>query len=401
MTPMTTLRIRRNGRHADGCSPRHASSTTHCSRAVGHRRGGPAALLAVVTAAALLVPHATAALRLVESAPGFDFNVGQSPIEIEVPFTTIEPVHGVGLTALWTAVIADDVGGAFPWSLDTSVEVHAPDGVSTLDWPVIGGDRTIADFPLADAAGGFAGVSGVGEFVWTFSQNVPPPYTMGLRDVSYHLLTFEPDVTRVWPGTTAGGPLWDRPYFIAGVSTQGPVHYHAMQFTPAVPGRYTFESVVNDTVNFNFIYRDDFDAAQPLAHLFEYGLGNGNAPNGTSPGTSLIDALLLADVTYTYVTSQWSASTPAQPFTTTVTGPAEVVAVCITCAAGDFNGDNAIDTADVAFLVDGLSGPDHAPTPTTTGASAEQCLIAFDADDDGDLDLHDFAAFARDFGGTP
>ena len=33
--------------------------------------------------------------------------------------------------------------------------------------------------------------------------------------------------------------------------------------------------------------------------------------------------------------------------------------------------------------------------PTTTGASVSQCLIAFDADDDNDVDLSDAATFQR------
>lgn len=354
------------------------------------------ALLLVAAAMRFAFP-AYGALMVVETAPGFDFNVGQSPIELEIPFTTNQPVHGVGITALWTAVIADKAGGAFPWSLDMSIDVLGPDGESMLFWPVIGGDRTIADFPLQDATDGFAGVLGNGEFIWTFLLNAPAPYTMGLRDVSYHLLTSVPDVQRAWPGTTAGGPLWNRPFFIAGVSGLGPVSHHAMQFSVTVPGRYQFLSVVDDDVNFNFLYQGPFDAAQPLSNLLDYGLGNGNAPNGTPPGTSLIDALLLSGTSYTYVTSQWSPTTPANPFATTVTGPGEIVAVCTTCAPGDFNGDDAINLDDHLFLADCLNGPEASPAPTTTGASFSQCLIAFDVEPDGDVDLLDAAAFQSSF----
>ncbi|HRX87210.1 MAG TPA: hypothetical protein P5572_19460, partial [Phycisphaerae bacterium] len=237
--------------------------------------------------------------------------------------------------------------------------------------------------------------AGNGTFTWTFSLGAGAPYTMGLRNVLYHVLTAVPDVTRVWNGTTAGGPLWDRPYFIAGISSQGPVSYHAMQFSVPVGGRYHFESVVNDNVNFNFLYQGTFNAVTPLTNLLDYGLGNGNAPNGSPPGTSIIDALLIEETNYTYVTSQWAESTPAQPFVTTVTGPAEIVAVCISCAPGDFNGDNAVDIADHAFLADCLTGPGVLPAPTTTGASVSQCLIAFDADDDNDVDLSDAATFQR------
>jgi hypothetical protein len=342
----------------------------------------------------------SAALKLIESAPGFDFNVGQNPIQIEVLFSTSEPVHGVGISALWTAVIADNAGGTYPWSLDTAIEVTAPDGATVLSWPSVGGDRTIADFPLQDAAGGFAGVGGSGEFVWEFSQpSVPAPYTMGLRNVEYHLLTEVPDVVDSWPGTTAGGPLWDRPFFIGGISSLGPVSYHALQFEAAVPGLYSFSSVVNGNENFNFIYAGNFEPLLPLQNLFDYGLGNGNAPNGTPAGTSLIEALLLPGETYTYVTSQWSSSTPALAFDTTITGPGTLVAVCISCTLDDFNGDNLIDAIDQDFLLDGLSGPDNPPAPTVSGASAAQVLTAFDSDQDDDLDMADMLVFQQSANG--
>jgi hypothetical protein len=237
--------------------------------------------------------------------------------------------------------------------------------------------------------------AGRGTFEWTFSQpEVPAPYTMGLRDVRYHLLTETPDVVQVATGTTLGGPLWDRPFFIAGISALGPVSYHAVQFTVDTPGLYRIESVVNAAVNFNYVYRNGFDAGQPLSNLLDYGLGNGNAPNGSPAGTSLIDVLLLDGETYTYVTSQWSATSPALPFTTTITGPDDFVAVCVSCPLGDFDGDSFIDADDQAFLFDGLNGPDNAPKPTLTGATPEQVLIAFDGDEDGDLDMADYAGFA-------
>lgn len=362
-----------------------------------NRGGTTAGLIFACLMATTVTESARAALRLVETIPGIDFNVGQMVIEQSALGTTSEPIDGVGMTARWTAVVADEVGGFYPWSLDLSVEVVAPDGTSMLSWPRIGGDVTIADFPFQDATGGFSGVSGIGEFTWLFSNDVDSPYVSGLRDVEYHLLTAEPDVVDVSTGTTSGGPLWDRPFFIAGISSQGPVRYHAMQFVPAVPGRYAFVSVVVGEDNFTFIYQDEFDPNDPLADLLDYGLGNGNAPNGTPAGTSLIDVLLRPNRTYTYVTSQWASFTPAVPFTTTVTGPASIVAVCISCEQGDFNGDDAIDLADYEFLSDCVSGPDAAPAPTTTGASADQCLIAFDTDDDQDVDLSDYTTFMVSF----
>jgi len=361
------------------------------------RRGTTAGLICGLLVTLTVTETTRAGLRLVETIPGVDFNVGQTVIEQNVVGTTTDPIHGVGITARWTAVVADEAGGAFPWSLDLSVEVVAPDAASMLGWPQIGGDRTIADYPLQDATGGFSGVSGIGEFTWRFLTSAPSPYVSGLREVEYHLLTAEPDVVDVSTGTTSGGPLWDRPFFIAGISGLGPVSYHAMQFVPAVPGRYTFLSEVVNQDNFTFIYQDDFDPSDPLANLLDYGLGNGSAPNGTSAGTSLIDVLLRPNRTYTYVTSQWASFRPAVPFTTTVTGPGSIVAVCISCAPGDFNGDDAVDEIDFAFFADCVSGPDATPAPTVTEATADQCQIAFDADDDQDVDLSDYDAFLRSF----
>lgn len=358
------------------------------------RRGSRLPVLIACASVLTVGASVRAALRLVETIDGFDFNVAQSTIEQSVVGTTNEPVYGVGLTARWTGVIVDDINGTAPWSLDMYVDVIAPDGSSSLYWPQIGGDRTYTDYPLQDAAGGFNGVSGVGEFTWLFSTIADAPYTSGLRDVQYHLLTSAPDVVDVTTGTTSNGLLWNRPYFIAGISSLGPVRYHAMQFEVAVPGRYTFLSEVVGENNFNFLYQDGFNANDPLANLLDYGLGNGNAPNETPAGTSLIDELLLENHMYTYVTSQWVASSDAMPFTTTITGPGGIVGVCISCAPGDFNGDDAVDLEDYLLFSDCMSGPNAFPQPSVTGASGAQCLIAFDFDDDNDVDLADFSAFA-------
>ncbi len=361
------------------------------------RNRTPLVMPIVVGVVLTLTLAAGAALRLVESVPGDDFNVAQNTIEQTVVATTTEPLYGVGLTARWTAVVADQGGGTFPWPLDLSANVYAPSG-AILSWPQIGGDRTIADFPLQDANSGFLGVNGQGEFTWLFDTAAPAPYVSGLREVQYHFLTFADEVVEVSSGTTEGGPLWDRPFFIDGVSGLGPVSYHAVEFTAAVPGKYTFESVVVGENNFNYVYQGGFDSAAPLENLLDYGLGNGQAPNGTPAGTSLIDVLLLPDTTYTYVTSQWSATSTPVPFTTTVTGPGSLVWVCVSCAAGDFDGDGLVDLDDYAFFADCLGGPHKVPFPDTTGATAEQCVTGFDFDDDEDVDLADFAAFVEYFG---
>jgi len=56
---------------------------------------------------------------------------------------------------------------------------------------------------------------------------------------------------------------------------------------------------------------------------------------------------------------------------------------------GDHNGDGAVDQADLDSFVACISGPAALPAPS--------CLCMLDADDDGDLDLRDFAQFAAAF----
>ncbi|HNO80251.1 MAG TPA: hypothetical protein PKN33_19560 [Phycisphaerae bacterium] len=62
------------------------------------------------------------------------------------------------------------------------------------------------------------------------------------------------------------------------------------------------------------------------------------------------------------------------------------------CVA-DIDCDGSIDETDIAGLADCLDGPDVTPDASPTYLTAE-CLDAFDADDDGDVDLRDFDVFA-------
>jgi hypothetical protein len=60
---------------------------------------------------------------------------------------------------------------------------------------------------------------------------------------------------------------------------------------------------------------------------------------------------------------------------------------------GDINGDLNVDVAiDFAAFADCANGPGQTPTPTG-GATAGECLGAFDFDLDGDIDLADYATF--------
>ncbi len=308
-----------------------------------------AAPVLTVVAPSVLAPPARAAQRLVETIPGADFDVGAGPVIRMVTGTTTEPVSGVGFTALWTAVVADQENGVAPWSLDLDINIAAPNGVDQISWGPIGGDRTFADYPLQDFTSGLPDVSGQGNFTWTFTS-VGPPWVAGLRNVEYHLLAETPDVQQVINGSVLAGPMWDRPFFIAGVSGLGPVVYDAVEFTVPVAGGYSFVSVLpNSDNNFTFLYQGAFDPTLPLQNLLDYGLGNGSAPNGTPQGTSRIDALLLENTTYFFITSQFDRFTPGSDFVNTITGPAamNIAGACI----ADLNGDGNVGAGDVAILL--------------------------------------------------
>jgi len=332
-----------------------------------------------------------AAEKLVETIPGVDFQVGGTPIDIFVVGSAIEPISGIGFTADWTAIVADVENGLNPFALDLTIDLTAPTG-ETLNWNPIGGDVTIADYPLQDFKPGLPDVSGVGSFTWRFSS-VGPPWIAGLSNVSFQLTTQVPDVVTVLNGSVQTGPQWDRPFFIEGISGLGPVNYHVIRFRVPVGGGYTFHSIVPTGNNFNYIYRGSFDPLDQLTNLFDYGLGNGFGQNGTPQGTSLIEAMLFEGVDYYYVTSQWASFTPGQTFVTTITGPAAIDIVL-----GDFDGDGDWDLDDYAVMTDCLAGPNTPPTPPGPVTPA-QCLDNFDSDADGDVDLDDYQSFAEAFTG--
>lgn len=265
---------------------------------------------------------AAAAQKLVATLSMDDFQVGGTEtVDFTAQFDTDEAISGIGLTGLWSAVVADNENGTAPWSLDLEVTVTAPDG-SELTWNPIGGDVTIADYPLQDFRDGFSDVANEGEFEWSFSS-VGPPWVAGMSDVQFHLTTQVPEVEQVFEGSVAEGPLWERPYFIAGISGQGPVIYSAMEFEVTVSGGYDIESVVPSGNNFAYIYQGGFDPEQPLENLLDYGLGNGFGWDGSPQGTSRISAMLFEGETYHLVVSQWSPGNTGQPYTNTVTGPGE------------------------------------------------------------------------------
>ena len=57
----------------------------------------------------------------------------------------------------------------------------------------------------------------------------------------------------------------------------------------------------------------------------------------------------------------------------------------------DFDGDDDVDLEDYAIFNHCLSDPEAVPNPSWGGITIQNCLDAFDTDEDGDVDLADFA----------
>jgi len=63
----------------------------------------------------------------------------------------------------------------------------------------------------------------------------------------------------------------------------------------------------------------------------------------------------------------------------------------------DYDGDGDVDLDDYAAFVDCAAGPNQPPAPSLPGITFSDCLDAFDADFDRDVDLPDFADLCRVF----
>ncbi|MCB9850343.1 MAG: DM13 domain-containing protein [Phycisphaerales bacterium] len=64
----------------------------------------------------------------------------------------------------------------------------------------------------------------------------------------------------------------------------------------------------------------------------------------------------------------------------------------------DADNDGDIDIDDYAMFEDCMAGPDAAPTPLVL--TTQECLDAFDRDNDGDVDARDFSVFQQVFTGA-
>ena len=64
----------------------------------------------------------------------------------------------------------------------------------------------------------------------------------------------------------------------------------------------------------------------------------------------------------------------------------------------DWDGDDDVDLSDYIRFRHCLGGPDTDPTPVWGGITIQNCLDAFDSEEDADVDLADFAAFQEALG---
>lgn len=329
---------------------------------------------------------AFSAEKIVASVNVGDLVINSAGLSVPVSFGAIsEPVNGVALTALWTAIVADQENGVRPWSIDMSIQAVGPSG-AILNWGApIAGDVTIADYPIADFSGpGFASgedFSTGGTMIFNINSGNPSPWVIGLEGSTFYLTTSVPDQSEIRQGIADSEEQWNRPFFIAGISGLGPVSYDVIEFTVPVSGGYTFDSVVASGNNFTFMYEGSFDPSLPLANLLDYSLGNGFGPFGLPQGRSKIDVTLFEGTTYYFVTSQWDRFSAAQPFTLTITGPALIQDVVSGCP-GDANGDGEVNLADLNLVLAnfGTAGPEG------------------DVNGDGEVNLSDLNLVLANFG---
>jgi len=291
-----------------------------------------------------------------------------------------EPITGIGLAGRYVTQSGDFTDGLGPWSLDVRLTSIAPGGGS-FAWNPIGGDVTIADYPLQDGANGLPSVAGDGTWTFGFDSTTPQSnWTYRIDSAVVYLLADAPDVSFAYDATPDPANQWNRPFYIEGVSGLGPVAYHAIEFTVDVSGVYDLTSILSNGDNhFTFLYKDGFDPTLPLQNLLDYGLGNGFSPFGDPKGTSHISALLLQGQTYFWVTSQWANSSSIALSSNTIVGPGTVT-LAIDCPA-DTNHDGSLTPADFTAWIAAFN------------AGASEC----DQNSDGACDPTDFTAWIANF----
>jgi hypothetical protein len=344
-------------------------------------------VLGTLSAALAVAGSSSAAEKLVASVPAGDLVIDVNGWSVPIVFDSMpDPVTGIGLTALWTAIVADEENGVRPWSIDMAISAVGPDG-QMLDWQApIAGDVTIADYPIADFSGPLFSspldLSSGGTVSFTIDSGNPAPWVIGLDRAVFHLTTTVDDQVEVRSGIADSEEQWNRPFFIDGVSGLGPVSFEVIAFTVPVSGGYIFDSIVDQGNNFTYLYEGDFDPDQPLANLFDYSLGNGFGPFDLPQGQSKIDALLVEGTTYYFVTSQWDRFSSAEPYTLTITGPALITDV-VDCP-GDADGNLEVGLGDLSLVLNNFG----------------QSTAEGDVSGNGIVDLQDLSIVLANFGNS-
>lgn len=77
----------------------------------------------------------------------------------------------------------------------------------------------------------------------------------------------------------------------------------------------------------------------------------------------------------------------------TISVGTNIVTVTVDCGPGDYDCDGDVDENDYTIFADCVGGPGVAPAPSMPEISLDDCLSAFDADIDGDIDLIDYSWF--------
>ena len=312
------------------------------------------ALMALIVACA--AGSAYSSDKIIASMPIGSVTVPTSTgATVNMPFAGLsEGVTGFGIAGDFVVQTGDFGGGSGPWSVDVEITANAPGGES-LFWHPVGGEISIADYPLQDGTSGFADVNGNGAWSFEFTADVSQSnWIYRIDDATLYLLGDAPDVITQYTAEPDQNDQWNRPFSIVGVSGLGPVAYHVFEFTVTEPGLYDLTSVLASGGNhFTFLYKGGFDPGQPLANLLDYGLGNGFSPFDVPQGTSNISALLLEGETYTWVTSEWSSTSPVGTSTNTIVGPGDAVETG-SCIA-DVNGDGALTPTDFTAWINAFN----------------------------------------------
>lgn len=228
------------------------------------------------------------------TVPAFTVTSGTPYVHHEA-VAAVTTLHGMRLQADWSP------GAGNPWSNELELAVTSP-SVGGFDWDPVGGessgdpvtiDRTrYLMFPDGTASDG----------VWQFSFDTSfGGSSANMSSVAIDLFSV---AVSSFSATTVGAAQWDRPIGAGpGVSTLGPVGYHAQPFAVDTTGTYDVFSA-QDYDGYLHLYSGAFNPADPIPNLMD---GSDDGRNGV--GTSdIVGATLTAGTTYWLVTSGFDAA---------------------------------------------------------------------------------------------